>query len=76
MAKLSQAQQRVLDLMAEGWKLWQGMDFDARVMMFKPDEKGWQKASIATVHALWKAGYIRVVEERFPTRKYELVKKD
>ena len=77
MKKLSPAQQRVLDLMAEGWEL--GLSHG-------PYPRTWlQKGGVgrggltegvgsSTYIALYTKGLIRTGERTYPTQKYELVK--
>ena len=75
MKKLSKAQQKVIDLMREGWQLGysRGRRPDAWVQQNGIGRGGNSyHFSISTFFALDKLGYLKKVEEGYPTDKYEL----
>ncbi len=75
--KLSKTQQEIVDLMRSGWELSASMTFDRRTHLQKGGTgRGGEMKGVsgATLHALWKAGVIKVRTTGFPFEIFELRK--
>ena len=70
MEKATKHQQEILDLMADGWVLSEFMGFSTFATLQKGNET--KSVSSGTVYSLWKKKLIRMKEEKFPNRIYEL----
>lgn len=73
--KLTPAQQRVLDLMTEGYELAQSMAFDGRTWLQEGGAgKGGhvESANANTAQALRLRGLIEINKQAFPLRTYRL----